>query len=178
MSQVLVLIDIQNIYFTEGSYKLNHPEETAQKALEVLSFFRKSNQPVVHIKHAFNTSGYHEDKDWLNDFYSLVQPMENEIVVEKRYPNSFLETSLQEELIKIGAEELVVVGMMTHMCVDTTVRMAQNYGYKVTVIDDACTTKTLAYGNEIIPAETVHKVFIASLNGKFAKINTTDSFIK
>jgi nicotinamidase-related amidase len=178
VSQVLIIIDIQNIYFTEGAYKLYHPEVTAQKASEVLGFFRRTKQPVIHIKHLFNTSGYQEDKAWLNDFYSLVKPVENEAVIEKRFPNSFLETSLQEELEKLGAKDLVIVGMMTHMCVDTTVRMAQNYGYKVTVIDDACTTKSLTYENEAIPADTVHKVFIASLNGKFAQIEKTDSFIQ
>ena len=178
MSQVLVLIDIQNIYFTEGPYKLHHPETTAQNASEVLGFFRKTKQPVIHVKHAFNTNGYNEDIVLLNDFCSLVKPVENEIVIEKRYPNAFLETTLQEELDKLGAKDLVIVGMMTHMCVDTTVRMAQNFGYNVTVVDDACTTKSLTYENEIIPAETVHKVFIASLNGKFAQVVKTDSLVK
>jgi nicotinamidase-related amidase len=63
------------------------------------------------------------------------------------------------------------------MCIDTTVRAAQDYGYQVTLIEDACTTKSLTYHNDILTADLVHKVFMASLQSVFAKVITTDAFI-
>ena len=61
-------------------------------------------------------------------------------------------------------------GMMTHMCVDTTVRAAMDYGCQVKPVADACTTMDLELNGEVIPAETVHKAFIAALDGVFATI--------
>jgi nicotinamidase-related amidase len=56
------------------------------------------------------------------------------------------------------------------MCVDTTVRAAMDHGYTVTVVADACATMDLVYSGKTIPAETVQKAFLASLDGVFAKI--------
>ena len=76
---------------------------------------------------------------------NLVKPTESEKIIHKDYPSSFLKTDLQEYLQELGITHLVVAGMMSHMCVDTTVRACQNYGYEVTVIEDACTTMALKY---------------------------------
>jgi nicotinamidase-related amidase len=71
--------------------------------------------------------------------------------------------------------------MMSHICIDTTVRAAKDYLYDVLVINDACTTKDLVWENEKIMAENVHKTFMASLQGTFAKIinvNEIENYIK
>ena len=54
---------------------------------------------------------------------------------------------------------------MTHICVDTTVQAAVDYGYQVKLVADACVTMDLELNGEIIPAETVQKVFVATLDG-------------
>ncbi len=59
---------------------------------------------------------------------------------------------------------------MTHMCVDTTVRAAMDYGYEVSLVADASATSDLEIDGEIIPAEIVQKTYIASLSGIFAEI--------
>ena len=88
----------------------------------------------------------------------------------KFYPNSFLETGLDDYLQEKGVRKLIVCGMMTHMCVDTTVRAAMDYGYEVDVAADACATKDLEWNGQVIPAATVQQVFLASLEGVFARI--------
>ncbi len=60
------------------------------------------------------------------------------------------------------------------MCIDTTVRAASGLGYEVVLLGDACTTKDLAWHETLIPAETVHGVFMASLQGTFAEVVDTD----
>lgn len=78
---------------------------------------------------------------------------------------------LREHLItEENIEKLIVCGLMTHMCVDTTVRAAMDYGYKVDLVADACATMDLEICGEIIPAQIVQKTFIASLAGVFANI--------
>ena len=67
-------------------------------------------------------------------------------------------------------KELIICGMMTHMCVDTTVRAAMDYGYSVIVVGDACATMDLAINGETVPADMVQKAFLAALDGVFATI--------
>ena len=68
--------------------------------------------------------------------------------------------------------------MMTHMCIDTTVRAARDLGYKNILVSDACTTKDLEWNSIKIPAETVQNVYMASLNGKFAHVIKTEEYFK
>jgi nicotinamidase-related amidase len=60
--------------------------------------------------------------------------------------------------------------MMTHMCVDATVRQAADLGYRVTLMADACATRAQSYGGESVPAKQVHTAFLAALNGLYAKV--------
>jgi nicotinamidase-related amidase len=175
--QALIIIDIQNIYFTEGYYLLSHPEVTSKKAQKILQNFRDRHLPVIHIKHLFDQGSYKEDINLLREFHVNVAPIQGELIVEKRCPNAFLRTGLKQILDENGIKELVVVGMMSHMCVDTTVRAAQDYGYAVTVVCDACTTKSLQFNDITLDADLVHSVFMASLEGAFASIETAEKFL-
>ncbi|SEQ46770.1 Nicotinamidase-related amidase [Lachnospiraceae bacterium NE2001] len=166
--EALILIDIQNIYFTPGPMLLHKPKCAAEKAAQLLDKFRKEGKTVIHVQHNFKM---------LSGIHSLVKPLEGERIVHKDYPNSFLETKLKEYLDEAGAEKLVIAGMMSHMCVDTTVRACQNYGYDVTVIDDACTTMSLEYDKKKIDAETVHAVYMASLADGFANVIKLENYL-
>ena len=89
-----------------------------------------------------------------------------------------IENGKEEELKKVNADSLVIVGMMSHMCIDTTVGEAQNYDYKVTVIHDTCTTKDLEWNGEKIKASTVHKSIMVSLNDMFAEVLSSEEYLK
>jgi nicotinamidase-related amidase len=60
--------------------------------------------------------------------------------------------------------------MMTHMCIDTTVRAASDLGFACTVVGDATATKDLTHGNVTVPAAHVQAAYLAGLNGLFAKV--------
>ena len=62
-------------------------------------------------------------------------------------------------------ERVIIAGMMTHMCVDATARASADHGFKVFVAEDACATRDLSFGSTNIPAEYVHKAFMAALMG-------------
>jgi len=177
MKEALVLIDIQNMYFEEGSYKLFEPEKAAFEASKVLERFRKDKKPIIHVKHNFDVNGK-SNGEYLLDFNSAVKPNLNEIVISKNRPSAFYETGLKTKLDELGIDSLVVVGMMSHMCIDTNVREAQNYNYKVTLIHDACTTKDLDWNGNKIPAVTVHGSIMASLSGMFANVISAKEFLK
>ena len=173
----LLLIDIQNIYFAKGPFCLHEPEKATTNAKALLEYFRHHNLEVIHVVHNFNTDSYTQEHDYLCEIQSLVKPLPQEKVIYKDYPSAYFKTSLQDYLQVHHINKLVIAGMMTHMCVSTTTRASKDYGYDVTLIEDACTTKELAYKDEIIPATTVHKANIAALDKVFATVMSTDAFL-
>jgi hypothetical protein len=68
--------------------------------------------------------------------------------------------------------------MMTHMCVDTTVRAGRDAGYAITLISDACATKGLVWEGIRIPAKTVQQVYFASLHPYFAKVQKGADYLQ
>lgn len=179
MKSALIIIDIQNEYFPGGACELVLPEQAAASTKKVLDYFRQNKLPIYHVQHLSNYQGatsYIEGSKGA-EIYPLVAPQGNEKVFVKHVPSSFYQTGLAEELQNQDINQLVVCGMMSHMCVDTTVRAAMNYGFSVIVIDDACTTMNLTWNGTVIPAKTVHDTMMASLNGVFAKVISSDEFL-
>jgi len=165
MKTALLVIDIQKDYFEGGKYPLVNPLEAAKKAYELLQCFREHNGYHIHIQHislkpdaAFFVKG-----DSGSDIHDAVAHFEGEPIVYKHYPNSFRETNLLEMLKEWGIERVVITGMMTHMCVDATARAAADFGFQVIIVGDACATRDLQYGDTTLPAELVHKSFLAAL---------------
>jgi nicotinamidase-related amidase len=165
MKTALILIDIQNDYFPGGRMELEGPVEAAAQACTLLDFFRQQKWPTVHIQHISTRPGatfFLPDTDGMQ-IHPSIAPLADETVIVKHFPNSFRETTLLEHLKGLGVERLVICGMMTHMCVDATVRAAADLGYPVLLASDACATRTLAYGEMKVPAAQVQAAFLAAL---------------
>jgi len=171
----LLIIDIQNDYFPGGAMELEGSDAAGANAGKVLETFRKDGSPVFHVRHLSVRPGstFFLPGTKGADIHGSVAPASGEVVVEKNFPNAFRNTSLEENLKGRGIKNLVVAGMMTHMCVDATVRHAADLGYKVTLLGDACATRAQAYAGEKVPAKQVHAAFLAALNGFYAKVIPT-----
>jgi nicotinamidase-related amidase len=165
MKTALLLIDIQNDYFPGGKMELAGMVEAAKKANELLQCFRDHGMPTVHIQHVSlkPDATFFIPGDRGTDINDITAHYVGEPLVQKHYPNSFRETNLLDLLKEWGIARVIITGMMTHMCVDATSRAAADFGFKVIVAEDACATRTLTYGNTAIPAEHVHKAFLAAL---------------
>lgn len=180
MKNAIILIDIQNDYFEGGKNKLHLPEQAAAHAKQALEFFRSRNMPVFHVKHISIRQGatfFLSDSQGA-EIHQSVTPKNGEKVIIKHFPDAFLQTGLADELLQQNMNHLVICGMMSHLCIDTTVRAAQNFGFSVTLLEDACTTKDLVWHDTEIPAETVHNTIMASLNGVFAQVLPTNQYIE
>ena len=173
--QALVIVDIQNDYFPGGAMELEGADAAAAKAAAALAQFRKNGLPVIHVRHLSVRPGatFFLPGTRGAEIHASVQPAPGETVVEKNFPNSFRNTNLKEVLEKQGIKNLVIAGMMTHMCVDASVRHGADLGYKVTLLGDACATRAQSYGGETVPARQVHAAFLAALNGFYAKVVNT-----
>jgi nicotinamidase-related amidase len=171
----LLIIDIQNDYFPGGAMQLEGAGAAATNAALVLSGFRKEKRPIVHVRHLSVRPGatFFLPGTRGAEIHPSVQPLAGETVIEKNFPNAFRNTGLKEFLEKEQIKNLVVAGMMTHMCVDASVRHAADLGYRITLLGDACATRAQSYGGETVPARQVHNAFLAALNGFYAKVVNT-----
>jgi nicotinamidase-related amidase len=179
MNTALLLIDIQNDYFPGGKMVLEGSSEAIQKAKQVLSLFREKGLPLVHIQHLSARPGasfFIPGTEGV-EIHASVQPVAGEPVIRKHYPNSFRDTTLLEHLTSKNVAQVVIAGMMTHMCVDATTRAAFDHAFQCTVLHDACATRTLSFEGDMVPARQVHAAFLAALGAVYAKVISTDDFI-
>src|SRR6185436_3194768 len=145
------------------------------KAAAAIAKFRKQGDPEIHVRHLSVRPGstFFLPGTKGAEIHPLVAPQGGESVIEKNFPNSFRNTELKATLEKLQVNNLVVAGMMTHMCVDASVRHAADLGYKITLLGDACATRAQSYAGEKVPARQVHAAFLAALNGFYAKVVDT-----
>jgi nicotinamidase-related amidase len=172
MKQALLLIDIQNDYFPGGAMELFGSLPAGRQAGKLLRLFRDKSLPIIHIQHLSTREGatFFIPNTGGVEIHETVAPTAGETVFQKNYPNSFRETGLLEHLRGEGIDRLVVAGMMTHMCVDTTTRAAADLGFNCLLAHDACATKDLSFGGATVPAGQVQASFMAALKGSFAKV--------
>lgn len=143
----LVIIDVQM-----GMFDQDDPVHNGEQLLQILSDLigraRRANVPVVYVQH--------NDRQFVKGgpawpIHPSIAPLDGEIVVQKRTPDSFHETNLRDELKKMGVKRLVIGGIQTEYCVDTTSRRAFSLGYDVTLVENGHST----WDNRYITAEQV-----------------------
>jgi nicotinamidase-related amidase len=172
MNDALVLIDLQNDYFPGGSMELVGADAAVEQAALLLKAFRDKGRPVFHVQHIAKRPGatFFLPGTAGAEIHKAVQPGAGERVVVKHFPNALRETTLLEDLRSAGATKLTFAGMMTHMCVDTTVRAAADLGFACSLAEDGCATRALQFGAERVEADKVQLAYLAGLNGAFASV--------
>lgn len=178
MRNALLLIDFQNDHFLGGKHPLVNPLEAAHRAYLILQCFREHSGHHVHIQHVSKepNATFFISGDRGTDIHDSVAHFEGEPIVYKHGPNSFLNTNLLELLRSWEIERVIITGMMTHLDVDATARAASDLGFQVIAAEDACATHDLKYGDTTIPAELVHKSFLAALKS-YGRVMKSDQII-
>jgi nicotinamidase-related amidase len=156
----LVVIDAQVGVIGEAY----HCDEVVKAINLLLKQARENDTPVIYVQHNDSHGNYLVQGSPYWAIHPAIAPQEGEPVVQKMSPDSFHNTSLQEELEKRGITRLVITGGQTQYCVDTSVRRAVAQGYDVTLASDAHTTED----SETIPAEKIIAFYNETLNGFWA----------
>ncbi|MBS7577614.1 MULTISPECIES: cysteine hydrolase family protein [unclassified Enterococcus] len=176
--RALLVIDVQNDYFKNGRLPLEHPETVLRKINQLEKKFIRMNQPIIYIQHISRhkiAPFFMAGTSGVKLHQGLIINPESTIVT-KQFPNSFYKTNLKQLLDKLEIEQLVITGMMTHMCIDSTTRASFELGYQPIVILDAVTTRELAFDSQIVSAKEVQTAFLASFE-TFAKVVSTKEFL-
>jgi nicotinamidase-related amidase len=172
MARGLLVIDIQRDYFPGGASPLVGPEVAAEVARTALDAFRAAGDPVVHLRHVWDSpeATFMRPGTPGVEIHPTVAPVDGEPVLDKTEPNGFLGTGLAEVLDALDVDHLHVVGMMSSMCVDATVRAAADLGQEVTVIHDGCAAPDLEFDGVAVPGAMVHAAFMAALADGYADV--------
>jgi len=180
MKKALIIIDIQNDYFAEGKMPVVNAELVSLNTKKILTYFRNEKMTIVHVQHISTRAGstfFIPDSEGAK-IHPNVKPLGDEKIIIKHFPNSFRETELLNYLNKKEITDLVICGMMTHMCVDATVRAAKDYNFNIELIGDACSTKDLEINGQNVKASEVHTSFLAALNYFYSQVLTTEDYLK
>ncbi|PCF48802.1 cysteine hydrolase family protein [Staphylococcus delphini] len=175
----LLIIDVQNDYFSGGKMALHQPDKALTKIQHLKQDFSAKHLPIIYIQHINtkpNPTFFEADTEGVALHSELALQPES-IIIEKHFPNSFLQTELQATLDQLDVDRLVITGMMTHMCVDSTTRAAAELGYHPVLIHDATATRTLTFNGNDVEASDVQNAFISSLTN-FSTVMSTDKWLE
>jgi len=177
MSRALLVIDVQNEYFT-GALPITHPAGHLEQILKAMDA-AAGKVPTVVIQHHFpqpemsffqkGTSGW--------ELHDEIKARQHDLLVEKTLPGSFTNTALEDWLNENGITTVTIAGYMTHMCCDTTARQAVHRGFTVEFLSDA--TGTLDLSNEAgeVTAEELQRSILCAQQMLLSEVLGVESWI-
>ncbi|MBT3181104.1 MAG: cysteine hydrolase [Deltaproteobacteria bacterium] len=180
-NSALLVIDMQRYFLApEERAFLDPPRELIPNILSLISTFRKCNRPTVFTRHAHKKDEptgqmgrwWNDELPWDGDedseIIKEINPTADEVVITKSCYSAFENTELDKALKKQGVDTVLLCGVMTNLCVETSARHAFMKGFQVVVVEDACATKNMDY----------HKASILNLSYGFADISITADILK
>lgn len=168
----LLVVDVQNALVLAKPFAV---EEVISNIKRLIKKCRDKNIEVIYIQH----NGKIEDELEPNSdgwqIFGEVSPNTNEKIINKTYNSAFKETILKKYLDDKGIKQLVITGMQTEYCIDTTCKIAYEYGFKIIIPEKTNTT----FNNGNILAEHLYEHYNFNIfNGRFAIVENIEDTIE
>jgi nicotinamidase-related amidase len=177
-ADVLILIDQQKAMSHPKWGPRNNPDAERNIA-RLLTTWRARELPIIHVKHDSTSpdSPFRPGQEG-NDFLPLTAPLPGETVVAKKVHSAFIGTDLVARLEAMGRPPLVICGVLLANSVEASARNAANLGFSVRLPADACwSCDKRDLTGRLWPAEDVHQLTLALLDGEYASVTTTDAVL-
>jgi nicotinamidase-related amidase len=175
---VLVVIDAQREY-VNGALPLAQVQPALDEIERLLGRARAVGTPIIHIVHHGKPGGAFAPGSEGAEIAPQAAPAPGEPVVSKRLPNAFASTDLADRVAALKRPSILVVGFMTHVCVEATARAAIDLGLKATVIASATATRDLPdpLTGATVSAAEVQRNALAAMADRFASIVPSSSSV-
>ncbi|MEJ8553783.1 cysteine hydrolase family protein [Tepidibacter sp. Z1-5] len=166
----LLIVDVQVAMFSYEDAKLYNCEKVLDNIYKLLQKARSTNTPVIFVQH----TGKYDDEfgrgksTW--KIHPRVEPLESETIVEKKTWDSFYQTVLNDVLKKQEISKLVIAGMQTEFCIDTTCRRAFSMGYENILVKDAHST----FDSKVLSSSQIIEHHNNILGERFVELKTTN----
>lgn len=170
----LVIVDVQRAIDDPRWGPRNNPA-AEDRIADLLAAWRAKNLPRFHIRHdSTEPDSTYRPGQRGNEFKPQTAPQPGETVIAKRTNSAFVGTDLEDQLRATGADAVLYVGVITNNSVEATVRMSGNLGFVSYVVEDAtATVDRIDRRGRHWPAEDVHQLALANLDGEYATVVTT-----
>ncbi|MBS1795249.1 MAG: cysteine hydrolase [Acidobacteria bacterium] len=167
--RALIVIDVQQLFFMDANRPVHNSAALVANLNKLIAKFRENGEPVIFVRH------HEPDEGGLNfgsarwQVYSGLDARADDVYVEKTHADSFYRTNLAEVLAGLGVDSVVLAGLQTDYCVDSTCRSAFGRGLRTTLVSDAHST----YDNSFMTAEQTIAYHTKLIGGRFAELRTT-----
>ncbi|MDD1689809.1 MAG: cysteine hydrolase [Methanoregula sp.] len=179
MSQALLVIDVQNEYFT-GKLPVTYPHGSIVNILQAMDAAHAARMPVIVIQHANRAAGTATfvpgTPAW--ELHPDVTKRPHDLLLEKTLPGSFTGTHLDAWLKERGITTVTIAGYMTQMCCDTTARQAFHHGYSVQFLSDATGTLSITNSAGAISDTDLQRAILVTQQMRFSQVMTTAAWIQ
>ncbi|MBE2978401.1 cysteine hydrolase family protein [Priestia megaterium] len=171
----LLLIDVQNIMFSYKGGSLWNEQQVLKNITSLREKAHQSNVPIIYIQHTDPSSDsmLSEGKvTW--EIHQDVRPLPIDTVIQKSSWDAFYQTTLHEKLQELKIGKLVIAGMQTEFCLDTTCRRAYSLGYKENIlVRDAHST----FDTAVLSASKIVEHHNNMLGGRFVTLKQVNEII-
>ena len=170
MAQALIVIDIQEGLVNENPYDAKN---FIVNTKAIIQHFRDQNIEVIFVRHSEDEGLLATGSDnW--QVYHELKPQENEKIFNKYYNSIFKNSELKEYLDSKSITDLTFVGMQVEFCIDTSVKVGFEYGYKITIVEDAIST----FDNIHLSANQILSFYKEKIwRNRFAQLKTTKEIL-
>lgn len=179
MSRALLVIDVQNEYFT-GALPITHPVGHLDQVLRVMDAARARQVPTVVVQHHFPQP----DRPFFQkgtlgwELHPEVARRPRDVLIEKSLPGSFTNTPLEAWLRERGIDTVTIAGYMTHMCCDTTARQAVHRGLAVEFLSDATGTLALSNAAGAVTAEELQRAILCAQQMLLSEVISASEWVE
>ena len=148
----MIIIDMQTALINEHPF---NERKVISNIQELISLCRMQNIPLIYIRHDGGTGDELEKGTEGWEIHKALAPSQEDCIIDKKYNSAFRQTVLREYLENLNAKKIIMCGMQTEYCVDTSVKVAFEHGYKLVIPEGAVTT----FDGDDIPAETINEFY-------------------
>ena len=187
MTRALIVIDIQESFRQRPNWQVISNPDIADRASRLVRGARAHGDLVVWVLHAEpGTGGVFDPASGHVRLIPPLEPRDGEPVLTKTSHNAFTTTRLQQLLTQHAVTEVIVCGIRTEQCCETTARVASDLGYQVIFVTEATATQPIPHRDapagqtvaelladpRTLPASAVIERTEYALAGRFATIAT------
>ena len=170
---VIIVVDIQLGNFI-GSAPINQGPLLLENTLKILLKGRKFGYPIIFIQNMGGKGDPDEPETAGWEIHPKLLVSKNDQIIQKTTPDAFHKTQLSKVLSELNCKHLIILGLQTEYCIDTTIRRAFSLGFQVTLVADCHST----WDSDILSASLIIDHHNQVLNGFFAQLITTEEFCK
>ena len=168
----LLVVDVQNSLVLAQPFAV---KEVICNIKKLIKICRENNVEVIYIQHNDKIGSKLEPNSVGWKIYEEISPNSNEEVINKNYNSAFKETNLKEYLGNKGINQLIITGMQTEYCIDTTCKVAFEYGFKLIIPEKTNTT----FNNGNILAKDLYEHYNFNIfGGRFGIVERIENTIE